>query len=109
MLPEWGVVFVSHILPPAEILLGLLLLIGWRLRIWASLVTLLLGGFICVVARAYVLGLQIDCGCFGKPEPLTGWTVVRDSALLVLAVLVTVFAFQQARDPHPWADAAPSS
>ena len=109
MLSEGGVYFVSHFLPPAEILLGLLLLLGWRLRIWASMVTAILVGFISVVTRAYILGLQIDCGCFGKPEPLTGWTVVRDSAFLALAILMTVFAFQEARKPHPWSSSAEPS
>ncbi len=105
LLSESGVSFVSHLLPPAEILLGILLLIGWRLRLWASLVTLLLLGFIVVVTRAYLLHMQIDCGCFGKPEPLTGWTVIRDSSLLLLAGLTTLFAFQEARQAHPWSTA----
>jgi putative oxidoreductase len=107
LLPEAGVYFVAHFLPPAEILLGLLLLVGWRLRVWASIVTLILLGFITVVTRAYLLGLQIDCGCFGKPEPLTGMTVLRDGALFLLAVLMTVFAFQEAGKPHPWAAPTP--
>ena len=42
MLSENGVWFVSHFLPPFEIALGLLLLIGWQLRIWASIVTAIL-------------------------------------------------------------------
>ncbi len=105
LLPEAGVYFVSHFLPPAEILLGLLLLLGWRLQVWASIVTLILLGFIAVVTRAYVLNLQIDCGCFGKPEPLTGWTVLRDSVFLVLAVVMTWLAFKEAREPHPWSTA----
>ena len=29
-------------------------------------------------------------------------TVVRDGILLALAILMTVFAFQEARKPHPW-------
>lgn len=107
LLPEAGVFFVSRFLPPAEIVLGLLLLAGWRLRVWASIVTLILFGFITVVSRAYLLGLQIDCGCFGKPEPLTGWTVLRDSAFLLLAVFMTWFAFQEAREPHPWSASTP--
>jgi len=107
LLPEAGVYFVAHFLPPAEILLGLLLLVGWRLRVWASIVTLILLGFITVVTRAYLLGLQIDCGCFGKPEPLTGFTVLRDGALFLLAVLMTIFAFQEARNPHPWSAPTP--
>jgi uncharacterized membrane protein YphA (DoxX/SURF4 family) len=105
LLPAAGVYFVAHFLPPTEILLGLLLLVGWRLRVWASLVTLILLGFITVVTRAYLLGLQIDCGCFGKPEPLTGWTVLRDTALFLLALLMTWFAFAEARKAHAWSSA----
>jgi uncharacterized membrane protein YphA (DoxX/SURF4 family) len=102
LLPPDGVGLVAHILPFAEIVIGLLLVIGWRLRIWASLVTLLLAGFFTMVTRAYLLHMQIDCGCFGKPEPVTGHTLLRDGSFLVLACLVTLFAFQEARKAHPW-------
>lgn len=94
--------FVAHTLPFTEIVLGLLLLIGWRLRIWATLVTLILLGFVGAVTRAYLLHMHIDCGCFGVPEPLTGMTVLRDSLLALLAVLMTILAFLEARRPHPW-------
>ena len=88
--------------------LVLLLLVGWGLRIWTTLVTLLIAGLFVTVVRAYALGLQINCGCFSKPEPLTLMTVFRDGALLAIAVVMTVFAFQEARKPHPWA-AAPAA
>lgn len=110
MLPPWVVLQVAMWLPWAEIALGLLLLVGWRLRIWATLVTLIIGGFFAAVLRAYILGLDINCGCFAKPEPLTIYTVLRDGALFLLGVLMTVFAFQEARKPHPWSAAeAPRS
>jgi hypothetical protein len=107
MLSPGGVAFVSHTLPFAEMVLGLLLLIGWRLRIWASLITLVLLGLLGVVTRAYLLHMDINCGCFATPEPLTFMTVVRDSALTALAVLMTVFAFQETRQPHPWTTPTP--
>jgi len=94
--------FVAHTLPFAEIVLGLLLLIGWRLRIWATLVTIIMLGFLFAVTRAYALHMDINCGCFGTPEKLTGWTVARDSAMAVLGVWLTIFAFIEARRPHPW-------
>src|SRR5438105_13843206 len=103
LLSAAGVSFVAHTLPFAEILLGLLLLIGWRLRIWASLVTLLMLAFLTVVTRAYLLHMDINCGCFATPEPLTFKTVIRDSLFTALALLMTVFAFIEARKPHPWA------
>jgi uncharacterized membrane protein YphA (DoxX/SURF4 family) len=102
LLSPAGVSFVAHTLPFFEIVLGLLLLIGWRLRIWATLATALILGFLAAVTRAYLLHMQINCGCFAAPEPLTGWTVVRDSAFAALAVVMTVFAYIEARQPHPW-------
>lgn len=102
LLSAAGVNFVSHTLPFAEIILGLLLLIGWRLRIWATIVTLIMLGFLTVVTRAYLLHMDINCGCFATPEPISLKKILEDSALALLAVLMTVFAFQEARKPHPW-------
>lgn len=103
LLPAWGVQFVAHTLPFTEILLGLLLLIGWRLRIWASLLTLIMLGFFGVVLRAYLLHMDINCGCFAIPEPINLKKVSEDAALSGLAVVMTIFAFIEARQPHPWA------
>ena len=108
MLPPWGVNFVAHTLPFAEIALGLLLIIGWQLRIWAALSTLLMLGFFAAVVRSYAAGMQINCGCFATPEPLTIATVIRDGALAALAVAMTVFAFIEARKPHPWSAPQPT-
>jgi uncharacterized membrane protein YphA (DoxX/SURF4 family) len=104
LLSPAGVNFVAHTLPFAEVVLGLLVLIGWQLRIWATLITLILLGFVAAVTRAYLLHMNINCGCFATPEPLTGWTIVRDGALAALAVAMTVFAYIDARKPHPWSD-----
>jgi uncharacterized membrane protein YphA (DoxX/SURF4 family) len=103
VLSAAGSAFVAHTLPFVEIVLGLLLLIGWHFRIWATLATAILAGFLCLVTRAYLLHMEINCGCFGTPEPLTIMTVIRDGALVALALLMTVFAFQESRQPHPWA------
>lgn len=102
-----GSSFVAHTLPFAEIVLGLLLLTGWQLRVSATIVSAILAGFLAVVTRAYLLHMDINCGCFATPEPLTGMTVLRDAALLLLALAMTVLAYQEARKPHPWA--APAS
>jgi uncharacterized membrane protein YphA (DoxX/SURF4 family) len=103
MLPPWGVQFVANTLPFAEIILGLLLLIGWRLRIWAPVLTVIMLGFFGVVLRAYLLHMDINCGCFATPEPIGLRKVLEDAALSVLALLMTVFVFMEARQAHPWA------
>jgi len=109
LLPPWAVKIVARALPFAEIALGLLLLIGWQMRVWATLSTLIMLGFFSVVLRSYALGLQINCGCFANPEPLGVGTVIRDGFLAALAVVMTVLTYVEARLPHPWSAPAKSS
>ena len=102
MLSPESAGLLAHTLPFVEILVGLMLLIGWRLKIWATVVTLIMIGFLGVVTRAYLLHMDINCGCFGTPEKLTGMTIVRDASISALALLMTYFVFTEARQPHPW-------
>jgi uncharacterized membrane protein YphA (DoxX/SURF4 family) len=106
LLPAWGVQFVAHVLPFTEIALGLLVLTGWKLRIWGLLLTAIMLGFFLVVLRAYLLHMGINCGCFATPEPINLKKVLEDTGLLALALLMTIFAFLEARRPHPWAAAS---
>lgn len=103
MLPPWGVDLVAHTLPFAEVVLGLLVLIGWRLRIWAPVLTAIMVGFFAVVLRAYLLHMDVNCGCFATPQPVNLQKVLEDAALSGLALVMTIFAYQEARQPHPWA------
>jgi uncharacterized membrane protein YphA (DoxX/SURF4 family) len=109
MLPPWGVQFVANTLPFAEMALGLLVLVGWRLRIWAPILTLIMLGFFVVVTRAYLLHMNINCGCFATPEPIGPRKIVEDAALSVLALLMTYFSFVEARKPHPWSAPQPTT
>lgn len=109
LLPPGGVQFVAHTLPFTEIILGLLVLLGWRLRIWAPLLTAIMLGFFSVVLRAYLLHMDINCGCFATPEPINLKKILEDGALALLAVLMTVFAYVEARQPHPWIAAEKAS
>jgi len=93
LLPPSGVIFVADTLPLFELALGLWLLSGIALR-YSSIVTdLLLAGFLAVVVRSYMRGLDIKCGCFGSDDPLGPWTIVRDSLLLAASIAVTIGAF----------------
>src|SRR3979411_2606500 len=93
LLPAWVVQFVAHTLPFTEIALGLLVLSGWKLRIWGALLTAIMLGFFFVVLRAYLLHMDINCGCFATPEPINLKKVLEDAAMSALAVLMTTFAF----------------
>jgi hypothetical protein len=84
---------MARILPIFEAVLGVWLVSGVGLR-WAGLITsALLLAFIGAMTRALILHIQIKCGCFGNDEPLTIWTLLRDSSLLLLSLAVTTGAF----------------
>src|ERR1700736_6693185 len=93
MLPLWAVELMARFLPILEAALGALLVSGVGLRWVGSATTALLLVFIGAMTRALILHIQIKCGCFGNDEPLTIWTLLRDSTLLVLALAVTLGAF----------------
>jgi uncharacterized membrane protein YphA (DoxX/SURF4 family) len=93
MLPLSVVEGMARILPWFELLLGALLIIGVGLRWVGSITTGLLLVFIGAMTRAKILGLEINCGCFGNNEKLGTATLIRDSSLLVLALAVTIGAF----------------
>ena len=93
MLPLTVVEWMARILPWFELLLGVLLIVGVGLRWAGSITTALLLVFIGAMTRAKILGLEINCGCFGNNEKLGTATLIRDSSLLVLALAVTIGAF----------------
>ena len=85
MLPAWAVIALAHVLPWVEILLGLLLAMGWWRRPVSLATTLLLGFFFTVMAITYLRGIQADCGCFGFGEAISPRTLARDGGLLLMA------------------------
>jgi uncharacterized membrane protein YphA (DoxX/SURF4 family) len=93
MLPLSVVEWMARILPWFELLLGALLIVGAGLRWVGSITSALLLVFIGAMTRAKILGLEINCGCFGNNEKLGTATLIRDGSLLVLALAVTIGAF----------------
>jgi putative oxidoreductase len=92
-LPVWLVLWTARIFPWLELLLGALLIFGVGLRWAGSAVTLLLLMFMALLTRAALLGLEINCGCFGSSYVKPSTELFHDSGLLILALAVTVGAF----------------
>ncbi len=96
LFPDQVSDLLGILLPCAEIILGIFLLAGLFTRISAVLVALMLAAFIFGIARAWMLGISIDCGCFGgggyvaPDETKYPQEIARDAALLVGAVLLAV-------------------
>ncbi len=92
MLPPWAVELIARTLPWFELALGVVLVTGYQLR-WAALVSgLLLLFFWVSMLRAFEKGLGIDCGCFGPGEQVSNLTLLRDGALVALALFLFWFS-----------------
>ncbi len=110
ILPLKAVEYVARSLPWFEVAIGVLLIAGVWLRIVASAATLLMLGFLGLMARAYFKGMSIDCGCFGSGDPISWKTMLRDGSILAGLLLLTAMAFlrKRYRAPAPeTADMAP--
>ncbi len=98
LLPATGNLLLAAILPYVEILAGLLLLTGSRVRASALLLGSLSLVFMVVLATVIARGLQIDCGCFGAadstPPAAALW---RNAGILLLAALTFIL---RGRQPH---------
>jgi len=94
LLPGDVAEVVGQVLPMAEIVLGLMLVLGLLTRLAGVLSALLFAAFIVGIASAWARGLTIDCGCFGgggyDPDAVDKypWEIARDAALLLLSLLV---------------------
>ena len=101
ILPAWGVLAVAHTLPWLEVALGLVLLSGWKLRYFSGFATLLLGFFLTLMAISYSRGVEATCGCFGGGEPVSPWTLTRDSMLFLVAVYLTIYSWKTGLSAAP--------
>lgn len=101
ILPEWALEPVAKTLPWCELALGVALISGIWQRWFALVASLLLAFFFTVMLRSYIVGLKIDCGCFGPGDALGPKTLARDFSMLALAVAVTVGSFRSRNSPVP--------
>ena len=97
LLPYWAVLVVARTLPWAELAIGLALVGGRWLRVWAGAASLLLLVFFVLMVRTYVKGMQIDCGCFGLGDPISPRTLARDGSLLAGYLFLTWAGFRDRR------------
>ena len=93
LLPLAAVEWLARGLPWFEVALGALLIAGIGLRWTGIAASTLLAVFIAAMTRAYILHMEIMCGCFGNNEKLGPLTLARDSSMLLLAIAVTIGAF----------------
>lgn len=79
------------LIPTIETIIAIGLLLGIYTKKIATLAALLIATFTLMVAIALLRGLDIDCGCFGIPQPI-GWKkILENTVLFSVAVYVRYF------------------
>jgi uncharacterized membrane protein YphA (DoxX/SURF4 family) len=108
LLPESVVPSVGHGLPLLEIVIGLLLLVGFATRFAAAVAGLLMLAFIIGISSAWARGLTIDCGCFGGGGSVAAnqtkylQEILRDTGLLIAAGFLVIWPGSRlSLDPTP--------
>jgi uncharacterized membrane protein YphA (DoxX/SURF4 family) len=76
-----------------EIVAGVSILLGWRMRLFSWLLLLLILFFTFLTGYAYLSGKVKECGCFGNCIPLTaGQSFAKD--LILTGLIFFVFVHQ---------------
>ncbi len=88
LVPDSLIFPLASYLPWVEMALGLLLLIGWKIRTVALGAAALLAGFTVILTVTYLRGIEADCGCFGFGQKITPLTIARDMLILIPALLL---------------------
>ena len=88
LFPSPYIPVIAQYFPWVEMVLGLLLLIGFgrKIRYPAGAAALLLLFFIAILTITYVRGIEADCGCLSFTDPISPGTIARDSLMLIPAL-----------------------
>lgn len=93
-MPGWEhyTLSLSLVIIVFEILAGVAVLLGWKMKLFSWLLLLLIIFFTFLTAYALFSGKIKECGCFGNCIPLTaGQSFGKDIFLLVLIVFLFIF------------------
>jgi uncharacterized membrane protein YphA (DoxX/SURF4 family) len=89
ILPYFASYLTAAVLPFLELVCGVLLISGYRVRAGALIIAGMNLLFIAALASLLVRGLDIDCGCFqqGTKSP-PGLAMARDFLFLAISLFV---------------------
>lgn len=89
-----GYTLASSVLMNAfEIIAGVALLLGWRIRLFTWLLLLLIVFFTFLTGYTYITGKPANCGCFGDCLPISSFTSFMKD--VVLTILIAFLLWQQ--------------
>ena len=87
IVPHWSVNVLAVVLPWVELLSGLMLIVGLRVKAAALVIAGLMVVFTLAILITLYRDLPISCGCFHTVDDPISWvTVLRDLAWLGMAL-----------------------
>ncbi|MBL0270934.1 MAG: DoxX family protein [Chitinophagaceae bacterium] len=84
-LNDWSLL-LSVIMNAFEIIAGIALLLGWRIKLFIWLLLLLIVFFTFLTGYTYLTGTPKNCGCFGDCLPITSKTSFGKDVLLTILI-----------------------
>ena len=97
LIPDQFIFPIATYFPWVEILLGVGILIGWKIRYFAAGASALLLFFISILAVTYFRGIEASCGCFSFDDPITPLTILRDGMIILPAAYLLLESTIRAR------------
>jgi len=88
-------------LPFVEFVAGAFLLLGIWSKAASGLILAMMAMFLVAIVQGVARGIDTHCGCFtqgGKGDPISVWTILRDTGFLAVAVV----GFWQERPKATW-------
>jgi putative oxidoreductase len=100
LFPDSIILPLSYYFPWVEIALGILLIIGWKIRCVALGACGLLTTFIVILSVTHLRGIDANCGCFSFNDPITPLTIARDALIILPALYLAAEPVLRARLGH---------
>ena len=96
LFPSQVIGLTAAFIPWVEVLAGLALMLGVKVRGASLIISLLFVVFIGLAAISTIRGLDIDCGCFSGVERKANWLAIFEDIAL-LACSFFIFCFDRGR------------
>jgi len=90
LIPEQFILPLAIYFPWVEIILGVVILTGWKIRYSAAFATALLLFFTLLLTITYLRGIDANCGCFSFDDPISPLTILRDSIIAIPAIYLVL-------------------
>lgn len=93
LFPESLLNIFAIILPWLEVIVGIMVTLGMRLKSSSFIAGLLMISFIFAVLWAIAMGLDINCGCSStNPQKIGLPKLLENSALLISTIIIFLFS-----------------